>query len=116
MQKAVNLLVRRDDMTHEEFVEYWLDEHADLAAGLPGLKGYRTSVPTDPETADATLTATPVGATEYRLSPYPFRDSPVVVNVPSRTVKRASFEDEKTLLRRYYGADTTDLRVTLRPE
>lgn len=73
-------------------------------------------VPTDSETADATLTATPVGATEYRLSPYPFRDSPVVVNVPSRTVKRASFEDEKTLLRRYYGADTTDIRVTLRPE
>lgn len=51
MIKLVEFLERDPDLTHEEFVEYWLDEHADLAAELPGLKGYRTSVPTDPESA-----------------------------------------------------------------
>ena len=49
MQKAVNLLVRRDDMTHEEFVEYWLEEHAPMAESLPGVYRYTTSIPNDPE-------------------------------------------------------------------
>lgn len=71
-------------------------------------------VPTAPDSDDVTLTVTPVGANEYRLSPYPFRDSPVVVTVPSRTVARTSFEDERTLLRSYYEADSADLRLSLR--
>ena len=72
-------------------------------------------VPTEPGRADTTLTARPTGAAEYRLSPYPFRESPIVVNVPSRTVNRTSFENEETLLRQYYGAETRDLRIVCRP-
>lgn len=36
--KAVILLSRRDDMTAEDFRRWWLDEHAPLAAQLPGVR------------------------------------------------------------------------------
>lgn len=49
MLKMVNCLVRRDDLTHEAFVERWTGPHAELAKQLPGLRKYATSVPTDPE-------------------------------------------------------------------
>ena len=49
MVKMVQLLVRRDDHTHEEFVERWRGEHADLAKELPNLQQYTTAVPNDPE-------------------------------------------------------------------
>lgn len=49
MRKAVNLLVRRPDLTHEEFVDYWLEEHAPMAEDLPGVTKYTTSIPADPE-------------------------------------------------------------------
>jgi uncharacterized protein (TIGR02118 family) len=38
MFKAMILLTRRDDMTHDEFVAWWLGDHAPLAASLPGLR------------------------------------------------------------------------------
>ena len=38
MFKAIILLTRRADMTHEEFAEWWLVEHAPLAAQLPGVR------------------------------------------------------------------------------
>lgn len=38
MFKAVILLTRREDLTHEAFVEWWLGEHSPLAARLPGLR------------------------------------------------------------------------------
>lgn len=52
MLKLVNLLVRADDLTHEEFVDYWFDEHAPLAEDLPHAKKYATSVPGDPERSE----------------------------------------------------------------
>lgn len=52
MVKMVQLLERREDYTHEEFVERWQGSHADLAKDLPNLQTYTTSVPTDPERAD----------------------------------------------------------------
>jgi uncharacterized protein (TIGR02118 family) len=36
--KAIILLSRRDDMTHEEFLAWWLGEHGPLAAQLPGVR------------------------------------------------------------------------------
>jgi len=51
MPKIVDLLVRNDGYSHAEFAERWQGDHADLAEGLPGLQGYTTSVPTDPEKA-----------------------------------------------------------------
>ncbi|WP_418280523.1 DUF3891 family protein [Halorubrum sp. DTA98] len=71
-------------------------------------------VPTKPGTGDVTVTARPVTPGEYEASPYPFRDSPVTVCVPARTVTTTSFPDESTLLERYYEADTEDLAFTLR--
>ena len=38
MFKAMILLSRRDGMTHEEFTAWWFDEHAPLAAQLPGVR------------------------------------------------------------------------------
>ncbi|KTG10458.1 ethyl tert-butyl ether degradation protein EthD [Haloprofundus marisrubri] len=49
MIKLVELLVRRDGMTHDEFVDYWLNEHSPIAKEMPGLKKYVTSVPKDPD-------------------------------------------------------------------
>ncbi len=36
--KAIILLRRRDDMTPDEFRTWWLDDHAPLAARLPGVR------------------------------------------------------------------------------
>ena len=38
MFKAVILLTRRADTTHEAFAQWWLVEHAPLAAQLPGVR------------------------------------------------------------------------------
>lgn len=38
MFKAMIALTRREDMSHEEFVSWWLDEHVPLASGLPGVR------------------------------------------------------------------------------
>jgi uncharacterized protein (TIGR02118 family) len=36
--KAMIMLTRREDMTHEEFVAWWLGRHSPLAASLPNLR------------------------------------------------------------------------------
>jgi uncharacterized protein (TIGR02118 family) len=36
--KSIIALTRRDDMTHDEFVHWWLQEHVPLASGLPGVR------------------------------------------------------------------------------
>lgn len=38
MFKAMITLTRRPDLTHEEFVGWWLDEHINLATSLPGVR------------------------------------------------------------------------------
>lgn len=38
MFKAVIMLTRRADMTHDEFVAWWVGEHRSLAARLPGVR------------------------------------------------------------------------------
>lgn len=38
MFKAMIMLTRRADMTHDEFVSWWLDEHVPLASGLPKVR------------------------------------------------------------------------------
>lgn len=52
MIKLVDMLVRTGEYSHSEFVERWQGDHADLAKELPGLQGYKTSVPADPAEAD----------------------------------------------------------------
>ncbi len=38
MFKAMIKLTRRDDMTHEEFVQWWTQEHRGLASQLPDVR------------------------------------------------------------------------------
>ncbi|WP_254536900.1 EthD family reductase [Halomarina litorea] len=49
MQKLVFGLNRPDDTDFEAFREYWLEEHAPIAAELPGLRRYTVSFPDDPD-------------------------------------------------------------------
>ncbi|WP_410767626.1 EthD family reductase [Haloferax sp. DFSO60] len=52
MIKLVNLVVKKDEYSHEEFVERWMGDHAEMAKELPGLKKYVTSLPTAPERSE----------------------------------------------------------------
>lgn len=38
MFKAMILLTRRDDMSHEDFASWWLVEHSRLAVSLPAVR------------------------------------------------------------------------------
>jgi uncharacterized protein (TIGR02118 family) len=40
MVKSLSLLVRKDGLTHEQFVKHWVDVHAPLALEVPGLRRY----------------------------------------------------------------------------
>ncbi len=53
MMKAVILLTRRENMTHEEFVSWWLGQHRALASRLPGLRRAVFNVVDSPEPGDA---------------------------------------------------------------
>lgn len=44
MFKAIILLARREGSTPEEFRDWWLGPHAELAAELPGLRRLRFNV------------------------------------------------------------------------
>jgi uncharacterized protein (TIGR02118 family) len=38
--KIIALVQRNDDLSHEEFVDYWQNHHAKLVSQLPGLRRY----------------------------------------------------------------------------
>jgi len=40
MIKSISMLVRRDGLTHAQFVKHWVEIHAPLAHAVPGLRGY----------------------------------------------------------------------------
>ena len=41
MVKLFEMIIRKDGMTHDEFVRYWGEKHGPLVAKIvPGLKGY----------------------------------------------------------------------------
>jgi conserved hypothetical protein len=46
------LLTRREGMTHDEFRDYWLEEHAPLAEAMLGLARYTATLPTAPAHAE----------------------------------------------------------------
>lgn len=48
MIKMVIFVPRQEDMTHEEFREYYRQDHAPLAEGLPNLRKYVVDFPTNP--------------------------------------------------------------------
>ena len=40
MIKSVSMLVRKESLTHAQFVKHWVEIHAPLAHAVPGLKRY----------------------------------------------------------------------------
>ena len=40
MIKSLSLLTRKDGLTHQQFVDHWLNVHAPLAHAVPGLRRY----------------------------------------------------------------------------
>lgn len=40
MIKSVGLLARKQGWTHEQFMKHWVEVHAPLAHGIPGLRRY----------------------------------------------------------------------------
>lgn len=53
MIKTVSLLTRKPGMSHAEFVDRWVNEHAPLAHAVPGLRRYvLTLIESQPERAD----------------------------------------------------------------
>lgn len=40
MVKSLSLLVRKDGMTHEQFMKHWVEIHGPLALEVPGLRRY----------------------------------------------------------------------------
>ncbi|WP_246998199.1 EthD domain-containing protein [Halosolutus gelatinilyticus] len=52
MYKHVALLVRREGMSHEEFVDYWQTNHTPIAREIDGVVRYQQVLPTDPENAE----------------------------------------------------------------
>lgn len=47
MFKAMILLTRSDDMSPEDFANWWLNDHAPLARTLPGVREIRFNLVTD---------------------------------------------------------------------
>ena len=52
LYKHSAFLVRQDGMTHEEFVEYWQQNHTPIAREIEGVVKYNTVLPADPESAE----------------------------------------------------------------
>ena len=43
MIKVISLLKRKPEMTHDEFVRYWVDVHAPMGYAVPGVVRYSLS-------------------------------------------------------------------------
>ncbi|MFC6732782.1 MULTISPECIES: EthD domain-containing protein [unclassified Haladaptatus] len=52
LYKHSAFLVRKDGMTHEEFVDHWQNNHTPIAREIEGVVKYDTILPTDPENAE----------------------------------------------------------------
>ena len=42
--KRLGILRKKEDMTHEEFVDHWMNKHAALCSRLPGLRRYSVNL------------------------------------------------------------------------
>ncbi|WP_049891768.1 EthD domain-containing protein [Natronococcus amylolyticus] len=52
LYKHSAFLVRKEGMSHEEFVDYWQDNHTPIAREIDGVVKYNTVLPTDPDNAE----------------------------------------------------------------
>lgn len=47
MIKLIALLKRKPGMTRQEFKDRWVNDHVNMSAKMPGLKGYKVNVAMD---------------------------------------------------------------------
>jgi uncharacterized protein (TIGR02118 family) len=52
LYKHSAFLVRKDGLSHDEFLDHWANEHVPLAREIPGVVRYVRVVPTEPEYAE----------------------------------------------------------------
>lgn len=52
LYKHSAFLVRKEGMSHEEFLDHWANEHVPLAREIPGVVRYTRVTPTEPEHAE----------------------------------------------------------------
>ncbi len=52
LYKHSAFLVRKEGMSHQEFVDYWQTNHTPIAREIEGVVKYNTVLPTDPEHAE----------------------------------------------------------------
>ncbi|WP_121740926.1 EthD domain-containing protein [Natronorubrum halophilum] len=52
MYKHVALLVRQDGLSHDEFVDYWHENHTPIAREIEGVVRYQQVLPTEPDHAE----------------------------------------------------------------
>jgi uncharacterized protein (TIGR02118 family) len=52
LYKHSAFLVRKEGMSHEEFVDHWQNNHTPIAREIEGVVKYDTVLPTDPENAE----------------------------------------------------------------
>ena len=52
LYKHSAFLVRKDGMTHEEFIDHWQNTHTPIAKEIEGVVRYTTVLPTDPDNAE----------------------------------------------------------------
>jgi uncharacterized protein (TIGR02118 family) len=52
LYKHSAFLVRKEGMSHDEFLDHWANEHVPIAREIPGVVRYARVVPTEPEAAE----------------------------------------------------------------
>lgn len=52
LYKHSAFLVRKEGMSHDEFLDHWENEHVPLAREIPGVVRYARVVPTDPQSSE----------------------------------------------------------------
>lgn len=77
---------------------------SDSEMGVPRARG----------TADETVSIDRSDDGEFRVTPYPFDTSPLVVTVPVRTVRKGTFDSGESLVRSYYRVGRELAEFTIR--
>ena len=116
LYKHSAFLVRREGMSHDEFLDHWANEHVPIAREIPGVVRYARVVPTDPGAAEfdgvAELYFEDLGALRAALGSEGSRDYD-----PEHPTSRAAREDVDNFLAigerpRLIGQETVQKDVT----
>ena len=116
LYKHSAFLVRKEGLSHDEFLDHWANEHVPIAREIPGVVRYARVVPTDPEAAEfdgvAELYFEDLGALRAALGSEGSRDYD-----PDHSTSRAAREDVDNFLAiedrpRLIGRETVQKDVT----